>query len=150
MTVNEPAAFHLLSHRRVCFVLVSAALVYGAAQAESATTKTTAVNTAAPMSWQAVQQQDDKNRVKIGVTFDKVDADGYIILKYGSVMLKTRLAGVKVRTALAGVLNMYVPEGARIQAEIVEKGKIQSVLLWKNGKNLNEQLMMDGVAVGIR
>lgn len=144
MTINRNPLFKLDSRR---FLLASALLVYGVAQAENAPVASKA---ASQMTWQAVQKEDSKKRVKIVVTFDKVDTDGYIILKYGSVSLKTRLAGIKVRTALAGALSLYVPEGARLQAEIVEKGDIQSVLLWKNGLNLNEQLMTDGVAVGIR
>lgn len=147
MTVHHHQPFKLASRRTARFVLAFAALIYGVAQAENAPT---AAKAAPPLTWQAVQQQDSRNRVKMGVTFEKVDAEGYIILKYGTVTLKTRLAGIKVRNALAGVLGMYVPAGARLQAEVVEKGAIQSVLLWKNGTNLNEQLMIDGVAVGLR
>lgn len=101
-------------------------------------------------SWQAIQQEDASKHVKFNVVFEKIDPQGYLILKYGSVSLKTRLAGIKLNGKSAGVLGLYLPTGALLQAEVVEKGTVQGVILWKNKQNLNEQLMIDGVAEGLR
>lgn len=101
-------------------------------------------------SWQAIQREDASKHVKFGVVFEKIDAQGHLVLKYGTVLLKTRLAGIKISGNSAGVLGLYLPTGARLQAEFVEKGAVQGVVLWKNKQNLNEQLMIDGVAEGIR
>lgn len=101
-------------------------------------------------SWQAIQQEDASTHVKFSVVFEKIDAQGYLILKYGTVSLKTRLAGIKITGKSTGVLGLYLPTGALLQAEVVEKGAVQGVILWKNKQNLNEQLMIDGVAEGLR
>lgn len=105
---------------------------------------------AAAKTWQAIQHEDASKHIKFSVVFEKIDAQGYLVLKYGSVSLKTRLAGIKITGKSTGVLGLYLPAGARLQAEIVEKGAVQGVVLWKNKQNLNEQLMIDGVAEGIR
>jgi hypothetical protein len=88
--------------------------------------------------------------LRIAVTFQKVDSQNFIILKYGSVLLKTKMAGLKIKPGASGVLGMLLPDGASLQAEIVEKGNIQSIILWKGKTNLNEQLLINGVAEGIR
>lgn len=52
-----------------------------------------------------------KKNLKINVYFQKVDDKGQIILKYGSVLLTTRLAGIRLRDGSAGVLSLVLPTG---------------------------------------
>jgi len=126
--------------RVLCAAALTALLCPAQAQSAPAGAKT----------WQAIQKEDASKHVRFNVVFEKIDAQGYLILKYGSVSLKTRLAGIKIAGKSTGVLGLYLPTGALLQAEIVEKGAVQGVILWKNKQNLNEQLMIDGVAEGIR
>ncbi|ULH17270.1 hypothetical protein MF271_18090 (plasmid) [Deinococcus sp. KNUC1210] len=87
--------------------------------------------------------------LRVNVYFQKIDEKGMVILKYGSVLLTTRLYGIRLRSGSAGVLSLVLPSGVLLQAEVIEKGEIQSVVLWKGNKNLNEELLIQGVAEGI-
>ena len=88
-------------------------------------------------------------RPRINVIFEKIDSEDHVILKYGALMIKTRLMGVKIKSGAAGVLGMLLPEGVSLQAEVVEKGAIPGIILWKGKVNLNEQLLIQGVAEGV-
>jgi len=88
--------------------------------------------------------------IKINVTFVGMDADQHLLLKYGGVVLKTTLSGLKLNKGAGGVLGMFLPDGVRLQAEIITKGNIQSVILWKEKTNMNQQLLIQGVAQRIR
>jgi hypothetical protein len=123
--------------------LVLGLLMTGAAQAQS-TPASPLVTSGQPTV------KDSAAHLKINVIFEKLDSENRVILKYGALVIKTRLAGVKIRPGAAGVLGMLLPEGARLQAEFVEKGTIPAVVLWKGTVNLNEQLLIQGVAEGIR
>ena len=81
--------------------------------------------------------------LKIDVNFQRIDADGFAILKFGTVLIKTQLAGVRLRDK---ALDAVLPEGARLQAEIVQKGSVPTVILWKGTVNLNLQLVTQGLA----
>ncbi|GGR07496.1 hypothetical protein [Deinococcus ruber] len=87
--------------------------------------------------------------LRVNVYFEKVDEKGMVILKYGSVFLTTKLYGIRLRSGSAGVLSLVLPSGVLLQAEVIEKGEIQSVVLWKGNKNLNEELLIQGVAEGV-
>ena len=86
--------------------------------------------------------------LRLNVYFQSVDAKGQLILKYGDSLLTTRLHHIRLRDGSGGVLGLIVPRGVMLQAEIIEKGNIPSVVLWKGPLNLNEQLLMQGVAEG--
>ena len=88
-------------------------------------------------------------RPRINVVFQSIDTEDHIILKHGALIIKTVLMGLKIRPGAAGVLGMLLPEGASLQAEVVEKGSIPSIILWKGKVNLNEQLLIQGVAEGV-
>ncbi len=87
-------------------------------------------------------------RLRINVVFQHFDSQEHVILKYGAMTITTRLQGLKIRPGAAGVMGMFLPEGASLQAEIVEKGAIPGIILWKGKVNLNEQLLIQGVAEG--
>ena len=115
-----------------CLLLVGA----GFSQAQTATSSTQS-SAAKP-----------KN-MRVNVYFQKIDDKGMVILKYGSVLLTTRLYGIRLKGGSAGVLSLILPPGVLLQAEVVEKGAVQSVVLWKGAKNLNEELLIQGVAEGV-
>ncbi|GGQ93037.1 hypothetical protein [Deinococcus ruber] len=86
------------------------------------------------------------SNLKIDVNFQRIDTDGMAILKFGTVLIKTQLAGVRVKDKARDNLDAVLPEGARLQAEIVQKGSIPTVILWKGSVNLNTQLLAQGLA----
>jgi hypothetical protein len=88
--------------------------------------------------------------IRISVSFIGVDQQGYLLLKYGAVSLRTRLKGLKLRPGAAGVLGVLIPTGTRLEAQIVEKGSVQTVILTKQGVNLGDQLLIQGVAEAVR
>ena len=88
--------------------------------------------------------------ISINVTYEGVDAQQNVILKYGSVKLKTKLAGLKLKPGAAGVLALLLPDGVQLQAEVVEKGAVQTIILRNREININDQLLIQGVAEGIR
>ena len=99
---------------------------------------------------QTTGQSGTNSNVRVNVTFEKVDAQQHVILKYGAVLLKTNLRGLKLKPGAAGVLSVLLPKGVSLWAEIVAKGTIQTVILTKQGVNINDQLLIQGVAEGIR
>ncbi len=118
--------------------LILGPLVAGSAQAQSGQLAPTTAPSAAA-----------KKNLRLNVHFVKIDADGFVILDYGSVQLKTQLASIRLRGGAGGVLSMILPAGVLLQAEIVQKGAVQSVVLWKGTQNINEQLLIQGVAEGV-
>ena len=83
-------------------------------------------------------------------TYNRVDAQGRVILTYAGVPLPVQLYRVKLRPGAAGVLALLLPSRVQVRAEIVVGGKLPQVILWRGPKNLNEELLMQGVAEGIR
>ncbi|ULH16036.1 hypothetical protein MF271_05225 [Deinococcus sp. KNUC1210] len=86
------------------------------------------------------------SNLKIDVNFQRIDSDGLAILKFGTVLIKTQLSGVRVKDKARDNLDAVLPEGARLQAEIVQKGSIPTVILWKGTVNVNAQLLAQGLA----
>ena len=128
----------------VCLQLVfSSLMLIGAGHAQAAATST-AVSQSQPNA------KSSMARPRINVVFEKIDSENHIILKYGTLVIKTSLAGVKIQSGAAGVLGMLLPAGSQLQAEVIKKGAIPSVVLWKGKVNLNEQLLVQGVAEGVR
>ncbi|WP_424952804.1 hypothetical protein [Deinococcus sp.] len=110
----------------------------------------TALAQTAPAQTAAAQPAPASKNMRINVYFEKVDANGLVILKYGTVSLTTRLSGIKLRDGSAGVLSLVIPTSVLLQAEVISKGTVPVVVLWKGTKNLNEELLIQGVAEGVR
>ncbi|ULH17926.1 hypothetical protein MF271_23435 (plasmid) [Deinococcus sp. KNUC1210] len=87
---------------------------------------------------------------RIGVRFQSIDASGLVVLRYSGILIKASLAGIHLKKGASGVLGMLLPDGISVTAEIVQKGTIPSVILWKGTTNLNQELLLQGVAQVIR
>ena len=86
----------------------------------------------------------------ISVFFKGVDRNGYAILTYGGVSLKAQLDGIKLRTDAPGIIKIFLPTGVQLRAEVVKKGTIPVIILWKGKMNMNQRLMFHGAATEIR
>jgi hypothetical protein len=140
--LNQPSALRGTRPRARPFKgLVLAACLLGGGFASAAPLQTAQGQTA---------QAKPNPNVRISVSFEKLDAQQHVILRYGAVLLKTKLKGLKLKPGAAGVLALLLPDGVRLQAEIVAKGDVQTVILTKQGVSINDQLLMQGVAEGIR
>ena len=118
-----------------CWVLAGSSL----GQAQTNSMKNTPPTT-------ATLQVSDQHQW-INVYFKEIDAQGDIVLLYGGVPLKTRLAGLTLRTDAPGIIKIFLPIGVLLRAELVKKGPIPTVVLWKGITNLNQQLVFHGGAV---
>lgn len=88
----------------------------------------------------------NRSNARLNVNFQKIDANGNAVVRYGTVLLTTQLAGIKLKSGASGVLAMLLPDGIRLQAEIVQKGAVPIVILWKGTTNMNVELLIQGVA----
>lgn len=150
---NQPPALHGTRSRTCLFRglalaagLLSACGLPGG-YAAAGIVQTTRQNTT---NRSGTDQSKTNSNVRINVSFEKVDAKQQVILRYGAVLLKTKLKGITLKPGAAGVLALLLPEGVRLQAEIVAKGDVQTVILTKQGVNINDQLLIQGVAEAVR
>lgn len=78
--------------------------------------------------------------------FDRMDAEGHLILRLSQAALPVDLYGVTLKIGADGVLSRMLPSNVSLDVKVLQKGRVPRVVLTRGRVNVADELVSKGYA----
>ena len=78
--------------------------------------------------------------------FDRMDAEGHLILKLNRTALPVDLYGVTLKIGADGMLGLMLPSSSSLDVKVIVKGAVPKVVLMRGKTNVADELVKNGYA----
>ena len=78
--------------------------------------------------------------------FDRMDAEGHLILRLSQTALPVDLYGVTLKIGADGVLSRMLPSNVSLDVKVLQKGSVPKVILMRGKLNVADDLVSKGYA----
>lgn len=78
--------------------------------------------------------------------FDRMDAEGHLILRLSQTALPVDLYGVTLKIGADGVLSRMLPSNVSLDVKVLVKGSVPKVILLRGKLNVADELVSKGYA----
>ena len=78
--------------------------------------------------------------------FDRMDAEGHLILKINRTSLPVDLYGVTLKIGADGMLGLMLPSSSSLDVRVIQKGSVPKVVLMRGKTNVADELVKNGYA----
>ncbi len=78
--------------------------------------------------------------------FDRMDAEGHLILRLSQAALPVDLYGVTLKIGADGVLSRMLPSNVSLDVKVLQKGRVPMVVLTRGRVNVADELVSKGYA----
>ena len=78
--------------------------------------------------------------------FDRMDAEGHLILRLNQTALPVDLYGVTLKIGADGMLSRMLPSNVSLDVKVLVKGSVPKVILLRGKLNVADELVSKGYA----
>ena len=78
--------------------------------------------------------------------FDRMDAEGHLILLLNPTSLPVDLYGVTLKIGADGMLGLMLPSSSSLDVRVIQKGAVPKVVLMRGKTNVADELVKKGYA----
>ncbi len=78
--------------------------------------------------------------------FDRMDAEGHLILRLNRTALPVDLYGVTLKIGADGMLGLMLPSSSSLDVRVIAKGAVPKVILMRGKTNVADELVKNGYA----
>ena len=78
--------------------------------------------------------------------FDRMDAEGHLILRLNKTALPVDLYGVTLKIGADGMLGLMLPSSVSLDVKVMQKGSVPKVVLMRGKVNVADELVSRGYA----
>ena len=78
--------------------------------------------------------------------FDRMDAEGHLILRLNKTALPVDLYGVTLKIGADGMLGLMLPSSVSLDVKVLQKGNVPKVLLMRGKVSVADELVSKGYA----
>lgn len=78
--------------------------------------------------------------------FDRMDAEGHLIMRVSSTALPVDLYGVTLKIGADGMLGLMLPSSSSLDVKVIVKGAVPKVILMRGKTNVADELVKKGYA----
>lgn len=78
--------------------------------------------------------------------FDRMDAEGHLILRFSQTALPVDLYGVTLKIGADGVLSRMLPSNVSLDVKVLQKGRVPKVVLLRGTLDVADDLVSKGYA----
>ena len=78
--------------------------------------------------------------------FDRMDAEGHLILRISQTALPVDLYGVTLKIGADGMLSRMLPSNVSLDVKVLQKGSVPKVILMRGKLNVADDLVSKGYA----